>query len=181
MSVERLLLIAVGTCLGLVIGVLVYGSLLTTHWRVERHVIIDAPVQVIHPLVESPKEWARWAVGAATVGAEPFGVKRGVGAGLRWEGGELEIVSSDLETGVRYESRVGELPPTEGSISYSHAQGGTKVTWVDEGYYGKWPLGGYLVSRIERSIGRRCDHSLRSLTLLAERQTRQPAVLSPEP
>ncbi|HND29150.1 MAG TPA: SRPBCC family protein [Myxococcota bacterium] len=181
MSIERLLLIAVGTCLGLVLGVLLYGSLLRTHWRVERHTIIDAPVAVIHPLVDSPKEWTRWVASGSTPGTEAFGGERGVGAGLRWEKGELEIIASDPEVGVRYETRLQELPPSEGSLSYSQAQGGTKVTWIDEGDYGRWPLGGYVVSRIERSVGRRCDRSLRSLTLLAERQAQGTAIVSPEP
>ena len=39
----------------------------------------------------------------------------------------------------------------------------------------------YLVSRIERNIGRHCDRSLRSLTLLAERQAQVPSVVSPAP
>jgi hypothetical protein len=181
MNIERLLLTAVGTCLGLVIGVLAYGSLLRTTWRVERYTIIDAPVAVIHPLIESPKEWTRWVSGGNTVGSEPYGGERGVGAGLRWDGGELEIVASDPEEGVRYEARVGDLPMADGGLSYRRAQGGTQVTWVDEGDYGRWPLGGYLVSRIERNIGRHCDRSLRSLTLLAERQAQVPSVVSPAP
>ncbi len=181
MSIERLLLTAVGTCIGLVLGVLVYGSLLRTEWRVERFVIVDAPVAVIHPLVEAPKEWTRWMVDENPADIKPFGGDRGVGAGLRWEGGELEIVAGDSEQGIRYEKRLIDLPPSDGSLSYSQAQGGTKVTWVDEGDYGRWPLGGYLVSRIERSLQRRCDRSLRALTLLAERQTGRGRGVNPGP
>lgn len=181
MSINRLLLTALGTCIGLAIGILLYGSLLRTSWRVERYVIVDAPVAVIHPLVEAPKEWTRWMVGENLADTQHFGGDRGVGAGLRWEGGELEIIAGDPEQGIRYEKRLRELPPSDGSLSYSQAQGGTKVTWIDEGDYGSWPLGGFLVSRIERSLVRRCDRSLRALTLLAERQTGGGTIVNPAP
>lgn len=159
-----------------VIGVVGYGYTLDPVWHVERSALIGASTADIHPYVESPANWKRWAMGqmAADSGTkiETFGPEAGPGSGYSWEGtgsnGRLTLDSSAQATGVAYTMVMeGTDRPAHGSIRYAPEGEGTRVTWSDEGDFGK-PFGGFMVSVMAQQLGDHLDRSLATLGGLAE-------------
>lgn len=179
--IKRLLLTSLGTLVGIPSGVTLYGLMLGTEWRVERFVVIDAPISDIHPLVSSTSGWKRWGAGgkASLVEFHTAGPESGAGAELLWTGngldGSMKILAASEEEGVQYrQSFHGE---SSGNLRYERDQGGIKVTWLSEGVIGQRPFGGYFVQRMEKEQGKYEEGSLKRLKQMAEREGQEaPAV-----
>lgn len=173
----RWVLWVVGGCVG-GIAVLLFGMglLLPNHWNVTRDVLVHAPAQDVHALVEDWKAWESWARDPGddpTLRYSYTGSERGVGAVRQFAGqyagsGRSEIVKSDPTSGVTFVSAVrSDDDNAHGSITYRTQGGSTLVVWND---WGTIPsvFGVFLRANVEDELSKHMERSLKNLKNLAE-------------
>ncbi|MFY0581121.1 hypothetical protein ACN28S_48945 [Cystobacter fuscus] len=163
------ILIAFASLLGLL---LVIGLLLPTTYRVERSLLILAPRGGVRPGgptaalggMDSLERGAlpRWAVDVRRAGA---GHGLGADLGGRAPGPWHALLSeADPKTGVTYQASLdGGRFSARGRISLASVEGGTQVTWVDEGSLGRSPLRRYLSPFIRSRLGAGIEQGLARL------------------
>jgi len=137
--------------LAMIVFVVPFG--LPGQYRVLRNVTINAPPAAIHPSVNTLKEWPKWS--AWTVAKYPdlkitySGPESGVGAIDEFAaesiggGGRFEITKSHPAEGIEYKldfHQGNATFPSTGGIKYTKDEGGTKVTWTNEGELGINPI-----------------------------------------
>jgi len=185
---------AMGILALLSLGVLAVGFILPSTWEAEAEIVIEAPVDSVHPRVAAASAWLDWTPGPDS-GVERFGPPQGAGSGYRWDDpgygkGEFTLtevslvrspegatttgteVSSDAaRANVRYEVEVeGGSIRIEGSMSLAPESDGegTRVSWREAGDFGWNPLLGYLSGRMAELQGEQLARSLRALKILVE-------------
>ena len=163
-------ILAVGALLLLLfLGV---GFLLPGTWSAERTAALDVPPEVVFPLVDAPRAWRRWTAWPDS-GLVAEGPERGVGARLVWDDpdlgdGSFEIVAVEPLRSVRYRVRVeGGSMHTDGTLLLEREGAGTRVTWREEGDFGRNPLMGYWARLMSRAQGRELEKALMRLDELA--------------
>lgn len=169
------ILIAFASLLGLL---LVIGLLLPTTYRVERSLLILAPSEAVYAQVAQPRRWGEWTPWNAERypgGQWMFGgPELGAGSVRTWEGGPLgrgtlSLSEADPKTGVTYQASLdGGRFSARGRISLASVEGGTQVTWVDEGSLGRSPLRRYLAPFIRSRLGAGIEQGLARLKLGVE-------------
>ena len=130
-------------CLAPVAALVILGLVLPRTWTAESSVWIERPISQIHPYVEDFerwKEWVQWerpgSTDRATLEISGSGE---VGSSIRFEGkdigeGVLTITETDPAAGLTYDTVLqGGTVTGNGSIRYQSLDGGTRVTWRDEG------------------------------------------------
>lgn len=153
--------------LGLAVGFALPGT-----WSAERSVLLASPPEALFPLMDAPDSWRRWTAWPDS-GLVAEGPARGVGARLTWDSrdlgdGSFEIVESTPPERVRYRVEVQEeTMHTDGTITLTPADGGTVVTWREEGDFGWNPLMGYWARFMERVQGRELEKALERLGAMA--------------
>lgn len=173
MTLLRLLATALGSMIGILLGVLFYGQSLEKGWHVSEEMMIMAPITTVHSLVNSPKTWLHWGRHnmEESLDYETWGTELGVGSGFRWYGkdrtGSLEITRSDPKSGISYRITGWGDGPAEGQISYKENENYTLISWEDNGDLGL--LGGYVSSHYKYQKQSYIHHSLQSLKQIAER------------
>jgi len=75
---------AMGTLALLSLGVLAVGFVLPSTWEAEAEIVIEAPVDSVHPRVTAAAAWLDWTPGPDS-GVERFGPPEGAGSGYRWD------------------------------------------------------------------------------------------------
>jgi hypothetical protein len=181
---------AMGVLALLSLAVLAVGFVLPSTWEAEAEIVIDAPVDSVHPRVTAATAWLDWTPGPET-GVERFGPPRGAGSGYRWDDpgygkGEFRLVEVSLavarrprshrglhrrpaQASVRYEVDVeGGSIRIEGSMTLAPEPDGTRVFWREAGDFGWNPLLAYLSGRMEELQGEQLARSLEALKLLVE-------------
>jgi hypothetical protein len=175
-SMAVLLLVLLGALIGL---------LLPTTFVVERSTLIDAPPAAIHPYVSTLRTWPEWtAWNTATYPDLQYsltGPESGIGAIQTWTdpgmgNGRLEIVESDVESGIRFRLDFEGSPhPLWGTIRYAaEADGRTRVTWTGTGELGKNPLSRYMGLLLDTLIGTDYELGLQGLRNLVESAQTEP-------
>ncbi len=165
----------------LVVVALLIGFLLPSSYHVERSLVIAAPVESIHPLVNTVGQWSEWTNWNTTTYPQLKysyeGPESGVGAISNWTdpengGGRLEITQSDPTLGVAYTTSFeGFANPMQGRINYEPLDEGTLVTWVAEGDTGSNPINRYFGLLFDSMIGHDFEIGLARLKRLAEADT----------
>ncbi|TVP44982.1 MAG: hypothetical protein EA350_10390 [Gemmatimonadales bacterium] len=181
---------AMGILALLSLGVLAVGFVLPSTWEAEAEILIEAPVDSIHPRVTAASAWLDWTPGPDT-GVESFGPPQGAGSGYRWDDpgyGKGEFVLTEVSLGsspqngvpagapadtpgayVRYEVEVeGGSIRIEGSMTLAHEPDGTRVFWKEVGDFGWNPMLGYLSGRMAELQGEQLARSLLALKMLVE-------------
>jgi len=134
---------------------------------------------VVFPLVDAPGAWRRWTQWPDS-GLVAEGPERGVGARLTWNDADLgdgsfEIVAVDPLRSVRYRVYVeGGSMHTDGTFLLEPEGAGTRVTWREEGDFGRNPLMGYWARLMSRAQGRELEKALVRLDELARTETAPP-------
>lgn len=128
--------------LGVLVVLLLGGTLLLPKdYRVERQRIIAAPVETIFAEIEDLRRWPNWTAWSAR---EPDMRIRyqgdGVGARQFWEGkdgkGILTITESHYPNLLRYSMVLEDWSNvSDGELSLSAVEGGTRVSWVFRGNF----------------------------------------------
>lgn len=190
----RWVLWVVGGCVG-GIAVLLFGMglLLPNHWNVTRDVLVHAPAQEVHALVEDWKAWESWARDPGddpTLRYSYTGSDKGVGAVRQFTGqyagaGRSEIVKSDPTSGTAFVSAVrSDDNNAHGSITYRQQGGSTLVVWNDQGTIPS-VFAVFLRANVEDELAKHMERSLKNLKSLAEERasgrTSSPAPREPGP
>jgi hypothetical protein len=160
---------------GLVLG---GGLLLPSKYRVERSISIRAAPEAVYDQVARPRRWREWAPwneqrypGSEWSFAGP---EVGVGAIQSWRGeevgtGSLILREADPETGVAYEVSLSHGRYTlSGSLRFAREEGGTRVTWVDEGEPWANPLARYPGLLVPPMLGGNLEEGLARLKARVE-------------
>lgn len=177
-----------GRVLSIVVGVLALvtalivglGALLPREWHVEQSILINAPAPAVHAWVADLRNWPRWAqwnqaeLWPHDQVSEP---SAGVGATLRWYGranragegsaGEVRITRSDPHTGVWFENRTGDGPPSRAVLTYVEHPGVTLVTWQDRGLLPRI-VGGLFRDQFQKNLAAHMETGLERLKDLVE-------------
>jgi len=149
--------------------------LLPSQWSVESSVVINAPPERIHPLVEDLHRWPDWSGPAQadrTLKYEYSGPEKGVGAEQRWSSsagrGSMKILSSDPATGIRFESAfLSDEVNGESSLIYAVEDDKTRVTWQGTGKLVP-VVGALFLSSIEAGVQDYYRNALEQLKKLVE-------------
>lgn len=159
--------------LGLFLGV---GFLLPGTWSAERTATLASPLEAVFPLIDAPQAWRRWTEWPDS-GLVAEGPERGVGARLAWDdpdlgNGSFEITAVEPLRSVRYLVKVqGGSMHTSGTFLLEPEGSGTRVTWREEGDFGRNPLMGYWARLMSRAQGRELEKALGRLDELARTET----------
>lgn len=151
---------------------LAVGFALPRTWSAQRSAWVAEPPEQVFPLLDAPASWRAWTAWPDS-GLVAEGPERGVGARLSWNDrdlgdGSFEIVESVPLERVRYRVQVqGGSMHTDGTLSLAPEEGGTRVTWREEGDFGWNPLMGYWARLMERVQGREMDKALARLGAMA--------------
>ena len=152
----------------LLVLALLIGFLLPGRWDVERSAVVSAPPAAVFPWLDDPHRWDQWAPLGEVI-ATFSGPPRGPGASRRWAhpevgDGVFTILSTILDREVRYRVEVqGGRMVTEGTLHLSVEGTGTRVTWQEQGDFGRNPLLGYLARSMGRMQGAQMEGSLARL------------------
>ncbi len=150
---------------------LLVGFLLSGRWEADRSLVIDARPEQIFPLLTSPQAWRSWTPWPDS-GLVTGGPPSGPGARLSWDDpnlgdGVFEIVQTEEPRLVRYRVAVQDSTMrTEGSLRLEADPGGTRVSWVERGDFGKNPLMGYWALAMHHAQGRELGKSLARLAAM---------------
>jgi uncharacterized protein YndB with AHSA1/START domain len=171
--------IAIGiliTVLVLVLAFVVAGLILPNDLRVKVDRTIEAPLDLTYAAAADVRQWANWTAWAEM---DPdtiytFGETTvGEGASYAWSGeksgsGELQIISATPDESLSYVTLFEgfEETPGVGTLTFTTADTGTRVTWTFESDMGTGPragwmtllIGFFLPSQFERGLERLEDH-----------------------
>lgn len=176
---KQVFLIVLAALGGVVVLFVIGGLIMPNRWQVERSVLVHAPTERIHPLVDDLHAWSQWEEARdPTLRYEYSGPERGLGATRTYHSqyagtGSTTITESNPSRGVHFESKVNsEVTTAGGAITFDVEGAATRVTWRDEG---KLPLitGGYLRDSVEEGLKQHLDLNLAKLKDVAERAAAQ--------
>ena len=154
--------------IGLLVLAMVVGVLLSGKWQVERSALVAAPPVAVFAWLDDPRRWDEWAP-LGDVKTTFSGPERGPGATRSWNHPELgdgvfRIVSVTPDREVRYHVQVqGGSLITDGMIELTPEGTGTRVTWRENGDFGRNPLMGYTARGMDRMQGPQMELSLATL------------------
>lgn len=168
----------------LVVLFVIVGLMLPTTYEVKRDVVIQAPVQVVHVLVNDLQkwpEWEPWREADPTIKITVGDIAQGVGASQSWTGdsgsGELTFTHSDAGSGIAYDMIFDDLYESKGKVTYhTEADGSSHVEWAMTGDTGTPVIGGYFAMMMDSMVGPMFENGLKKLKAAAEAE----ATASPE-
>ena len=147
-------------------------------YKVQRSIDINAPMQVVYPMVYDPKAWAKWGVWnrrdpamTMTYSGPP------VGPGAKWtwvsksEGsGTMEFTGAEFNKSVSYKINFADFDGSfNGRLEFAQVDKAVRVTWITEGDVGSNPLMRYFAVVMDRMLGPDFEGGLKNLKELAER------------
>lgn len=176
----------------LLVGFLAVGFILPSTWQATAEARIDAPMDSVQALLDSPEGWRRWTPWPDSTAPAP-GPEKGPGASMTWSDPELgsgafRIVDVDVGASVNgprtivyaveVEGAAGGALRTQGTVTLEAVGASTRVVWQEEGDLGSNPLMGYWALSMERAQGTEMG---KSLDRLAEVAGGSQVTSSPEP
>lgn len=154
--------------IGMLVLAMLVGVLLSGRWQVERSALVAAPPATVFAWLDDPRRWDEWAP-LGDVKTTFSGPARGAGATRSWDHPELgdgvfRIVSTIPDHEVRYHVEVQEGSLiTDGTIELAPEGTGTRVTWRENGDFGRNPLMGYTARSMDRMQGPQMELTLARL------------------
>ena len=171
-----------GGCLVLIIGISLLGySQLEDTMHVERSKVIDAPIEVLFPLVDSLQswnEWDPWSQIDRAMETSYEGPPAGTGAIRRWTSKDPMVGSGWMEitdsiTGERIEFEV-HMPENEMLVHsifrFEETSQGVRVTWTDNAELNGFVQHLFGVAADEFILGPMFDKGLSRLEYVARKR-----------
>jgi len=131
------------------VGLLSLGSyLIPAKWQFKQSVIVNATADRIFPFVTDLKKWNEWNAFALLDPDTKFsysGSATGVGSVSAWVSpqmgsGSQTIIRAEPAEGVEFDLLFEGKYAMQGKITFTAAEGGTRVTWTSWGENGMNPL-----------------------------------------
>jgi uncharacterized protein YndB with AHSA1/START domain len=156
----------------LLVVLMLTGLALGGTWAGEADVVVRAPGATVFELVASPRRWDEWTPWPE-VAFTYEGPASGAGAARRWNdpgmgAGTFTVTEATWPSLIRYEVELEGGPPTRGSFRLEPSDGGTRVTWREEGDFGRNPLMGWAALSLRRKHGPQLGERLKGLAAAAE-------------
>ena len=173
---KKLVLILVGMIV--VLGLI--GLVLPDEYRVERSAVIGAEPGAVHAEVLNLETWPEWS--AWTRKRDPdcewtFEGVAGTGSVMTWKGpelgeGQLKITANDPPKSLLYDLAFdGGKYLSRGGLTFEQqADGGTKITWFNEGKLGADPISKYMGLMMDSVLGKEFEQGLEGLKSRLERR-----------
>ena len=154
----------IGTVL---VTLMVIGFVLPGTWSAEASIRIEAAPTEVFPLLNDLSRWDAWT-NWGELDSELSDPSRGVGASRSWEdpnlgSGSVTITGSGPPTFVRYEVEVGGGASVGGELRIEALEGASRVTWREEGDFGRNPLMGYVARGMAKAQGAQLAEGLEKL------------------
>ena len=159
------------------IVLLLVSFFLPSKYHVERDAVILAPSDAIYPWLVQLSKWPEWTVWNtnfdATLAYAYSGPAEGAGAEMSWTAksgnGLLKLTVADVKTGVKYDLDFdhGKFL-CSGAVAMAAVEGGTRVTFSNEGQFGKNPVRRYFGLFIDKMMGGMFQKNLEGLKQKAE-------------
>jgi uncharacterized protein YndB with AHSA1/START domain len=149
------------------------GFFLPGTWSAEATRTVAAPPDSVFALLGSPRRWDEWTPWPE-IEFNYEGPAQGAGAKRSWDApqigaGSFTITAAERPSHVEYVvALAGEAQATRGSFRIEAVDGGTRVTWREEGDYGSNPVMGWAALSMKR---RHSSELAARLDALAERAT----------
>lgn len=175
----------VGRVVGAVLGLLLLLALLAglagmvkdNTFEARESVVIEAPLEAIHPFVAAPRQhptWIGWNDAEDPSLQRTYsGPEEGSGALVQWHGelfgaGSLRIEEATLAGGVRWRQVLPAGVESRGAVTYERLSAErTRVTWREWGSVPR-PHGPFFVGLVARSLGSQMRGALGFLAAAAE-------------
>lgn len=173
----KLLKIAGGLVLLLLLVVFIGGLFLSPKFHIERSVLVNAAPARPYALVADARRWKEWSVWNQRDPAmkiDYFGAASGAGAGWAWtstsEGdGRMTFTTAEPNRRLAYDLYFPDFGTTsQGAFTFTPEGGGTRVTWTMEGDMGRNPALRWMALFMGDMAGKDFDAGLARLKALAE-------------
>ena len=153
----------IGTIL---VALMLIGFVLPGTWSAEASIQIEAAPTEVLPFLNDLSRWDAWT-NWGELDSELSDPSRGVGASRSWDdpnlgSGSVTITSSG-PTFVRYEVAVEGGAEVGGELRIEALGGASRVTWQEEGDFGRNPLMGYVARGMAKSQGAQLAEGLEKL------------------
>lgn len=174
----KFLKIILGIAVVLVAIFFVVGQFLPRAYLVKRSVVIQAERDRIHALVgnlNAWREWSPWMEDDPTLKTTIGRKATGVGAHQSWTSkrgpGELTFTESSSTSGIAYDMSFDKGRfRSQGSVEYTDASPGTRVTWTMTGDDGGSLFGRYFAVMTDSMVGPKFERGLEKLKAAAEKR-----------
>jgi len=154
----------IGTVL---VTLLLIGFVLPSTWSAEASIQIEVDPTEIFPFLDDLDRWDEWTNWGDIESTVSF-PSRGVGASRTWDdpnfgAGSVTITGSEPTTLVRYEVEVGGGASVSGELRIEAREGGSRVTWREDGNLGRNPMMGYVARGMGKFQGAQLADGLAKL------------------
>jgi hypothetical protein len=149
------------------VTLMLIGLILPGTWSAEASIQIEATPSEVFPFLNDLSRWDTWT-NWGDLDSELSDPSRGVGASRTWDdpefgSGSVTITSSGPSTFVGYVVEMGGGATVSGELRIEAAGEGSRVTWREEGDFGRNPLMGYVARGMARSQGAQLEEGLEKL------------------
>ena len=154
----------IGTVL---IILMLIGFVLPGTWSAEASIQIEASPTEVFPFLNDLSRWDTWT-NWGDLESEVSDPSVGVGASRSWDdpnfgSGSVTIISNGPPTFVRYEVEIEGGASVGGELNIEGLGEASRVTWREEGDFGRNPLMGYVARGMAKSQGAQLAEGLEKL------------------
>ena len=152
------------------VTLMLIGLVLPGTWAAEASIQIEAEPAEVFPFLNDLSRWDTWT-NWGEIDSELSDPSRGVGASRAWDdpnfgSGSVTITGSGSPTFVRYEVEVEGGASVTGELRIQALGGASRVTWREEGDFGRNPLMGYVARGMAKSQGAQLAEGLEKLAYI---------------
>jgi hypothetical protein len=149
------------------VTLMLIGLVLPGTWTAEASLRIEAAPTEVFPFLNDLSRWDRWT-NWGDIDSELSDPSRGVGASRSWDdpdfgSGSVTITDSGSPTFVRYEVEVEGGASVTGELRIESLGAASRVTWREDGDFGRNPLMGYVARGMAKSQGAQLAEGLEKL------------------
>lgn len=149
------------------VTLMLIGLVLPGTWAAEASIEIEAAPAEVFPFLNDLSRWDAWT-NWGEIDSELSDPPRGVGASRAWNdanlgSGSVTITGSGSPTFVRYEVEVEGGVSVTGELRIQALGRASRVTWREEGDFGRNPLMGYVARGMAKSQGAQLTEGLEKL------------------
>ncbi|WP_143309252.1 SRPBCC family protein [Chitinophaga vietnamensis] len=169
--------IILGALIVLILGLFIFSFLVSSRVKVERSLLIPAPVTTVFPFVNVLRNWELWSPWKELDPALKitYGEKEsGAGAGYSWESrnrnvgrGSLVITESRENQYIATDTDFMSMGIARGYFRFEPAKGGTLLTWGMVAEMGHHPLRKLMGLMMDKWVGRDFEKGLSNIARLA--------------
>lgn len=149
------------------VTLMLIGLVLPGTWTAEASLRIEAAPAEVFPFLNDLSRWDGWT-NWGDIDSELSDPSGGVGASRSWDdpdfgSGSVTIIDSGSPTFVRYEVEVEGGASVIGELRIESLGTASRVTWREDGDFGRNPLMGYVARGMAKSQGAQLAEGLEKL------------------